>query len=275
MATRLYYDYNFGPSFIVAADAAWDVTASNLRIRLATAKADPGAALATFANAASSANTPAGASDVLMGQAISEPIASNVTISAAIKGYMRVLESNAAGDMRSQMVIRVIQPDGTVRGTLIAADASALASEWATTLTNRKMPLGSPATPTSVNAVAGDRIVVEFGYRKHENATNSRSASASLGSPTGTDIVEDETSTTANVPWIEFADTITFSTGAMVSQLPVEAIVLPTSQTARMSQVPVEVIVLPTSQKARVSQLAVEVIYPLVVRPRTKIITFG
>lgn len=260
MATRLYYDYNFSPIVQPTFDAAWDVTASAVRIRLTTQKADPGAALASQA-VATTGNSPAGASDVLMSQAVSEPIGSNVTISGAIKGYMRAQESNASGDMRSQCVVWVMKPDGSSRGTLIAADASALASEWATSLTNRKMPLGSPATPTSVAAVAGDRLVVEIGFRKHENATTSRTGTLSLGSPTGTDVAENETATTANVPWIEFADTITFKTGAILSQLPTEAIILPTSQTARLSQLPVEAVVLPTSQTARLSQMVVEVIY--------------
>lgn len=48
-----------------------------------------------------------------------------------------------------------------------------------------------------------------------------------------------------------------------VSQLAVEALVLPTSAKARVSQLAVEVLVLPTSAKERVSQVAVEALYRL------------
>lgn len=274
MATRLYYDYNFPIGVTPAFDAAWDVTASAVRIRLSTQKNDPGSALASQA-VATTGNSPAGASDVLMVQATSEPIASNVTISGNIKGYIRTQESNVAADMRSQCVIWVMKPDGTNRGTLTGPDASALASEWTTALTNRKMPLGSPVTPTSVAAVAGDRLVVEIGFRKHENATTSRTGTISVGSPTGTDVAEDETGTAANVPWIEFADTITFKTGAILSQGPVEAVILPTSQKGRLSQAAVEAVILPTSQTARLSQMPVEVVIKNIRQRRNKVWWIG
>lgn len=45
-----------------------------------------------------------------------------------------------------------------------------------------------------------------------------------------------------------------------ISQLPVEVVVLPTSQKARTSQLPAEVIYQPTTATARNSQLLVEVI---------------
>lgn len=51
-------------------------------------------------------------------------------------------------------------------------------------------------------------------------------------------------------------------TGNRLSQLPVEIIVQPTTQTARLSQFPVESIVLPTTQQARLSQIVIEIIRP-------------
>lgn len=47
---------------------------------------------------------------------------------------------------------------------------------------------------------------------------------------------------------------------ARVSQEPVEAVVAPTNQKARLSQEPVEAVIAPTSQKARLSQAVVEVV---------------
>jgi hypothetical protein len=257
VATRLYFDTDaavVSPAF----DGAWEATGSAVRRGLSTGKlADH--AFETLA-VATNLNSPAGAVDALILQAVSAPLAGNVTIAGAIAGQIRAMESSATGDLRMQCVIWVMQSDGSSRGTLIAASAAALASEWPiTTPANRKIPLGGSATPTSVAAQAGDRIVVEIGYRKHESATTSRTGTIVAGNPSGTDLAVDETTTTANVAWIEFTESLTFSDApTRVSDLVVQAGVVPPDPATRVSDLVVQAGVTPPDPAATVSGLVLQ-----------------
>jgi len=56
-----------------------------------------------------------------------------------------------------------------------------------------------------------------------------------------------------------------------VTQLPIEAIILPTSQKVRITQVPIEAIILPTTAITRVTQLSVEVIIGAAAPPTGRI----
>jgi len=268
MTTRLYFG-NGAPPVSPTFDASWEATGSAVRRNLEPFKDTPSAAFESLA-VATALNSPAGAVDVLIAQYVSDPLNGNQTISGAIKGQVRALESATAGDLRMQCVIWVRKTDGTSRGTLVASDASALASEFPiTTATNREVPLGSPVTPASVAALDTDRIVVEVGYRKHENATTSRTGTLRLGNPTGTDLAEDESTTTDNVPWIEFADTLTFTSDyARVTQVAVEVLDQSTVVQARVTQIAVEVLDQSTVVQVRVTQLAVEVLHANVTPPQ-------
>lgn len=211
MATRLYFTRQV-PLISPSIDASWEGS-TLVRRNLDLDKGPLGSVQSGFATAAAAtaSNTPAGAVDIAIMQAISARLNGNQTISGTIKGQMRMQESSTTGDMRVQCVIRVLSADGTtVRGTLVATDTAALSHEFNTALRNITFPRGAPVTPTSVNALDTDRICVEIGYRKHESATNSRTGTIDYGNPDGTDLAEDETTTTQNVPWIEFADNLTF-----------------------------------------------------------------
>lgn len=262
MATRLYFGNGVTPPITPAVDASWEFTSGLTRRVLEPSKGNtPDAALESLASGNVNTNSPAGAVDAVVAQYISAPLSGNQTISGTVAGQMRMQESNAAADMRVQCVIRVLSNDGTtVRGTLIASNAGALAHEFNTSLRNISIPLGGSTAVTSVNALDGDRIVVELGARKHESATTARVATLSSGNPSGTDLAVDETTTTANVPWIEFSAGLTFKDAtARITQEPARVAVLPTDAAARVTQEPVRVATLPTSAEARVTQLPVRV----------------
>jgi len=271
MSVRLYFG-NEAPPVSPAYDAAWEVTASAIRRNLEFTQ---GQGSAAFENkgVGGTLNSPAGAVDVLLIQYTSDPLSADQTISGAIKGQIRALSSNAAADLDTQMVIWVMKTDGTSRGTLIAVNTAALANEWFTSSRNIKLPKGGSTVPTSVAALATDRIVVELGYRKHESATTSRTGTVASGNPTGTDLAEDETTTTANVGWIEFADTLTFTSDYVrVTQVAVEVLEAPDTSlvNARVTQVAVEVLEQPDISlvSARVTQVAVEVLHANVSTPQ-------
>jgi hypothetical protein len=160
-------------------------------------------------------NEPAGgAQDVLMFQYVSDALIEQ-TIAGTVKGQMRVVESATGANENAQCVIRIVSGDGTVvRGTLLASDTSALSNEYsATSLTNRKFPKGWAGAGTSLSSVAvqdGDRLVIELGTR-FGAVIGSYTAQARHGDTGGTDMAEDESQTTDNVPWMEFSQTLLFT----------------------------------------------------------------
>jgi len=215
MATRMYLARSDAPSGTPTQDALWDFTTGFVRRHLETGKYQPDSLPpAQLTISGINTNSPAGAVDVLLAQFIGPPLDSNQTISGNIKGQVSFAESNAAADMRAQIVVWVWTGSGS-RGTLYAGDAGALSSEFSVfgTVTNRKVPRGGSTALSSVNAQTGDRIVVEIGGRKHENATTSRNMTVIFGAQNGiTDFSEDETDTNQNkAAWVEFSQTITFS----------------------------------------------------------------
>lgn len=248
MATRLYISQTEVPSVSPAFDAVWDVTGSAIRRYLQLSKTGLFGSATVQINVLSGGNTPAGASDVLHVQAISPPLDSNQTISGNFKGQVIAGESNAAADMRAQVVAWVYTGAGS-RGTLYAGDAAALANEVTVqqTFTNRKFPRGGSTALSSVAAQTGDRIVIEYGLRKHENATTARNSITYLGDDQSlTDLPEDETDTnrSTKVPWFEFDGTITFAVPTLrATQVTRRAIVTPDDAVLRATQVSRRVIV--------------------------------
>lgn len=159
--------------------------------------------------------------DLLMYQFISGPLAAQ-TITGNVKGQMEFRESDAAGNDRAQIIIRVVSNDGTtVRGTLLAIDTAAIGSDefasggfWV----NRKIPRGGSVALTNIGALTdGDRLVIEIGSR-HTAATTTQNVEARVGSYKAssagaeTDLPEDVTTNINNAPWIEFSNAITLST---------------------------------------------------------------
>lgn len=265
MATRFYLENDVTalspaggqPTLTPAFDAAWGVTTNAVRRWLTTTKLGT-----TIANSAGYAETSAAAVNVLFAQFISAPLAAQ-TISGTVKGQMRALENATDADGRAQVVIWVVKPDGSSRGTLLAADASALSSEFATSLTNRKFPLAaiSPATLTSTAVSAGDRLVVELGWRAHNVTATSKSATFSYGTSSGTDLAEDETTTAANNPWLELSGTVTFDAVAgRVTQEIAQVVGTDSSAGARVTQVAAQVVGADSTPAVRVTQLAVQVV---------------
>jgi hypothetical protein len=259
MATRLYLEESdFGvPPVTPAFDSSWSQTTSAIRRWLSRSKLST-----AFVTTSISENTATSPFDVLVAQFISEPISAQ-TISGTVKGQIRVSEANADADYKAQIVIWVMKPDGTSRGTLLAKDTSALSSEFVTSLTNRKFPLAavSPATLTNVTSVAGDRIVVEVGYRSHNSHTTARNGSFRFGSAGASDLAENETATTEDNPWIELSGTITFEAEeTRVTQGISETVVGVTSPGTRVTQAIAEVSVAVPSPQVHVTQAMVEVV---------------
>lgn len=204
MPTRLYY--RFDKAYFPQTLFAWDQSTlfSTFVRGLDTSKAPTALAHSSVAY-----GTPANPSDNLWAVFASRPLAAQ-TVSGTLKGQARVSETNTAANLASQL--RAYLVDGTtgaIKSTLYGGYAGALASEWATSLTNRRLPLGGPVALTSQTAVAGDRILVMVGSRVYN--TVAYQMRMELGTIAEGDLPENETATSGDA-WLEFSADLTFST---------------------------------------------------------------
>lgn len=196
MATRVYPSLvvpTISPSF----SADWLNTTGAVRRSLLSTK--DGSTMTSF-------NIGASFFSSLLVQLVSEPLAANTTFdsgSLTIKGRARY--SVVSGNYTPNMIVRIVSNDGaTVRGELAFGNGTTGSN---TTLTNRNLYGSGSAFYGSVNALAGDRLVIELGFAPSSN----NNVTVSLGSDNGTDLPENTTTTTANNPWIEFSNNFTFS----------------------------------------------------------------
>jgi len=127
-----------------------------------------------------------------------------VTINGTVKGQLRGWESHTSMDAVSAIGLRVVKPDLSNRGVLLAITAGA--TEYvtgATTHTNRFTPASTALT--EVVASDGDYLVIEIGCSETATATN-RLVQQIFGDDHATnDLAENETAVAAHNPWVELS----------------------------------------------------------------------
>lgn len=197
--------------------------------------------------------------DVLLLRCVSAPLAADHNFSGTLDLVMGVQESNSAADMAYYLHVFVTQGDtDNLRGTLLANYADPLTNEWGTTALGKA--LSAAATLTAVSALAGDRIVVEIGYRSRNTVTTSRTGTIWYGG-SGSDLTSGGAAD-GDVGYFDFSDTFTLLDNPVlrVSQVAVEAVRRPTQARLQVSQLAIETVRRATSANLRLSQLAVEVV---------------
>jgi len=211
MPTRFYLPSSLSTTITPAYSSEWERTADADRRGMVTFRVN--SALTTKTSYENVTTAPY---DFLTRQYISEPLEAQ-TISGYVKGQIRCYEDNAAMDYCAAIIIKIVSSDGgTVRGTLLSYFPASLSSEYATSLTNRYFPPN--VAITSVNAQAGDRIVVEIGTRSFNVVSSGYNAYHRFGDAAAADLPEDESTTSDYNPWIEFSANITFINDIRVSQ---------------------------------------------------------
>lgn len=200
-----------------SAHAEWDANASNWVRRQLTPTIRSGEN-ETYTFGVS--ETDAGTFDILCGQYISEPLVAQ-TISGSVTGIWSAREAAVGGadeDFGTQIIIRAIARDGTVRGTLLAPRSYVAtnstpgdpAYEFSRSGTHETRFLDG--TLSSLAVEEGDRLVIEIGARATNATTSSRTADPRVVTR---DIYSDFAHTegtggTASNTWIEFSSLITF-----------------------------------------------------------------
>lgn len=184
------------PACNPAPDASWHVVTDRL-VRLVIAR---GAVTGMTMQGANTSSTLTSGQRHTIAQGVTDPLPAGV-VSGAVKMVQRCSVTNSNADMHLTVTVRVVSSDGSVvRGTLVAAaDATLEVPETQTTRT-----IG-PVAMTPVTALAGDRIVVEFGARRAVTASVARSVNMTLGDPAASppDWPFDNTTTDEGVPWVE------------------------------------------------------------------------
>gem|GEM_PF-1203328 len=223
MATRLYFhgsgpDNQYIPPVSPAYATEWERTSEAARRYCSKVRRW------TIDLEASGAEYEAGpANDTLIRQFVSDPLSAQ-TISGTVKGQLRCRESDAAADFCRALIIKVVSGDGgTVRGTLLSHFPESLTSEFdaGSTPVNRNFP--PSLTLSSVEAQAGDRLVIEIGFRAFNTETTTYTGYIHLNDSTGTDLPEDESTTDNLCGWLEFSADLNFLDRALTTQVLAQA----------------------------------------------------
>jgi len=133
-------------------------------------------------------------------------------ISGTVKLQMRALESNGLANATFAIAVKIIKPDGSDRAVLLAQTASDLASspyEFLTALTNRRAYNASEVQPiplTAQDALAGDYLVIEIGFRSA--TTTSRNITLRYGDNSAYDMEDDTASVNDYAPYVDFSATL-------------------------------------------------------------------
>jgi len=197
-ATRFYLPSSGAADVSPGFNAGWEETGDADRLKMVTTKI-------SSAMTNKSGTTLITAGDLLLRQYVSAALEAQ-TITGDVKIYARASEALATVDAFSRILLKVVSNDGgTVRGTLLSFGDYSTGAEWNTSLRNKSFADIDP--PTSVTTLDGDRLVLEIGFA---HAAVISSAQINFGDDSSTDLSEDETTTTADNPWLEIGQTLTF-----------------------------------------------------------------
>lgn len=210
MATRFYLPSSGSAAASPGFGSLWDDSASAVRRPLVGTPSNSSIVAPSSAYVAEATATSPW--DVLIRQYVSDPIGAQ-TISGTFSFVAKAAETAGTADMFVQLRIAVVSGDGsTERGELYAGNtATTLGGAGAS---NQEMSTGgtriyNAVSLSSVDAQAGDRLLVEVGYRSLNTTTTSRSGGVEQGDPTsGTDYALASDTGTGNRPWIEFSGTV-------------------------------------------------------------------
>lgn len=209
MPSRLYLGNSL--TALTPGFAAWVRTTEGVR-RCMTLVKDGSAMVSQtiWANGAAAVDESA-----LARQFISDPLRAGITFltTDTIKCYIRCAESATNDNINRQpLCLKLISMDGqTLRATLKAlGHIGPNTTEWiVTTLTNKALADGD-ALGAGATTLSGDRLCLEVGGQASAAGGTSVTGTMSFGGNGASDLLEDETGTTALNPWFEISRTLEF-----------------------------------------------------------------
>lgn len=213
VATRFYFPSSGAAPVSPAYGAGWAHTSNADRLAMVTTR------ISSAMTDKAGVGTAATNENQLWRQYVSSQALAAQTISGTVKGQVRV--KTTSGDPGAVAIrVAVCSSDGSTVTELTSVQYSSRSTtpprmNGVTTLTNRRFEEGTSdfAVDLASTAVStGDYLVVEIGWRDLTPNTG-RWLTASFGDDSASDLPEDETTTTADNPWVEFSETITFAGG--------------------------------------------------------------
>ena len=194
MPSRGYAQNAAAPYSPATMKGSWTATTGFVDRQLSTSKSG---AAATVVTTKSVATNP---SNLLAMRLVSPALLENKSITGTLQWILGVLESANTVNAFFRVFAYVTQGDSdTSRGTLLTANVGA--TEYSTAGTGR----GEGAkTLSTVNALAGDRIVIEVGHQM-QTANTAVTATLHYGNTGATDLTQGSTSVTTQPGWFEFS----------------------------------------------------------------------
>lgn len=236
---------------------AWERTNEQIARRLQTAPDEPN--LGAVTSNSSYETTTLATNDQLVIRAITAPLAANYTFGGTLNVMLAVQQtfSNSANCFYIHAYVTTGNSD-TVRGTLLANYVDTPGNDWSTTAAAKA--LLAAQTLSAVAAQAGDRIVVEIGF-KAKNTFSTQQFGIVYYGGSGSDIAPGG-APTSGVGYIDFTDTFTLAETQelRITQLATEVVRYQTNAQVRATQLVIEAARRPTAPPARISQMIVEVV---------------
>lgn len=202
MATRLYFETDTAAVVSPAYSSVWEQTAgASSRQALVTTK-DSGVTT-TIQNTESDPTNPW---DVLFRQYVSGQYnAYSWGAGDSAKFQCCCFESSGQLNAYIYVVVRAFSADGnTDRGVIFEGVG---ATEFGTKIENRTW---TDAAGASISMQAGDRLVVDVGFRAANDKSTAYAGSAKLHNDSDfADLPEDEQPAADGIPWIEFSPNLT------------------------------------------------------------------
>lgn len=197
--TKFYLNLNTASSVTPAFNSGWNVTTSASRFVMSTVK--DGSTIGSRTTSNSGAVAPR---KCLVDQWVSAPLAAQ-TITGTFTGQARFNQSSTTGVTgQGFLYLRIVNPDGSIASEV----GTGTTTNLTTTLTNRTITfsVGSLNIPVT----AGQMIAVELGWNYSAGTSTTVNGTLSRGSSSITDLAVDNTTTTANNPWVQFSQTLVF-----------------------------------------------------------------
>jgi len=145
-----------------------------------------------------------------VGMWVSDPIAAQTIAAQTIGLVMRANEDLVASNMFVHWTIRILDSAGNYRATIPVAfrtDGSEVSPVGAG---GEAYSRYDSDTSTSVACSDGDRIVIEAGLGGNPTSSDNHNSIAVIGDNSATDLTTTDEVYSADNPWVNFANTITF-----------------------------------------------------------------
>lgn len=197
--TRFYLNLGTPAAVSPAYNAGWNVTTGAARFEMSTTRDGSAIASKTTGNSGGAA-----VRRCLLDQWVSAPLAAQ-TITGTFTGQVRFSQNNATLPNVGQgfVYLRIVNADGSIATEV----GTATTTNLTTALTNRTLIALNVGT---LNITAGQRICVDLGWNYSAGVTATINSTISRGSSSGTDLIVNNTTTTANNPWFQFSQTLLF-----------------------------------------------------------------